>query len=233
MIALFALMYADDIVLLAETEQDLQVLLNALNDWCSLNDIIIYVGKSNIIHCRSPSVGRSQFNFKCGNDLLQTVDRYIYLGLLLMEHLNLDLTAKCIAQSASRALELLISKCKLAGGLPYNVYTKLYDSVVSPVINYAACVWGFKSYSCINAVQNRDLRLGEYTPVVALQGDMGWEPRIVKQWTCICRFKYECLVQIITVLISVLHYGHLLKRLLSVRTGLCCPQTNLRLADEY
>ena len=35
------LLYADDIVLLAETEQDLQFLLNALHDWCSSNDMII------------------------------------------------------------------------------------------------------------------------------------------------------------------------------------------------
>ena len=93
------LMYADDIVLLAEKEQNFQVLLNAPNDWCSLNDRIINVDKSNINHFRRPSVSRSQFNF-----LLQTVDKYVYLGLLLTEHLNLDLAVKYVAESASRAL---------------------------------------------------------------------------------------------------------------------------------
>ena len=41
-------------------------------------------------------------------------------------------------------------------------------------------------------MQNKALRfflgVGKYTPVAALQGDMGWEPSIVKQWTCIGRF---------------------------------------------
>ena len=109
--------------------------------------MIIIIGKINIIHFRRPSVSRSQFKLKCGNDLLQTVGRYVYLGLLLTEHLNLDLIAKYVAQSASRALGLLISKCKFTGGLPYKAYTKLYHSVVSTVINYAACIWRFKSYS--------------------------------------------------------------------------------------
>ena len=36
---------------------------------------------------------------------------------------------KHVAQSASRALGLLIAKYKTLGGVPYNVYTKLYDSV--------------------------------------------------------------------------------------------------------
>ena len=44
------------------------------------------------------------------------------LGIVLTEHLDYNVSAKCIAQSASRALGLLIVKCKLAGGVPYNVF---------------------------------------------------------------------------------------------------------------
>ena len=177
---------------MAETEQDLPFLLNALNSWTASNDMVINVKKSNVIHFRTPSKQKTNFLFKCGNDTLEMVDRYVYLGLLLTEHLDFEKTVKYVAQSASRALGLLISKCKLAGGLPYNVYTKLFESIVSPVINYGACIWGFKTYSCINAVQNRAMRfflgVGRYTPVAALHGEMGWEPCIVKQLVCIGRF---------------------------------------------
>ena len=88
-------------------------------------------------------------------------------------------------------VDLLIAKYKLAGGLPYNVYTKLYKSVVCPVIEYSAIIWGFKSYSCRNAVQNRAilvfLGVGKYTPTAALHGALGWEPYISRQWLCIGR----------------------------------------------
>ena len=185
------LMYADDIVLLAETERDLQILLTALHDWCITNDMIINCSKSNIVHFRNPSVSKTNFEFKCGESVLCIVDRYTYLGLMLSEHLDFELTAKSVAQSASRALGLLLSKCKLAGGLPFNVYTKLYDSVVYPVISYGASIWGYKSYSCINAVHNRAMRfflgVGKYTPVAVLEREMGWEPSINKQWACIGR----------------------------------------------
>jgi len=33
-------------------------------------------------------------------------------------------------------LGLLIAKCKLAGGVPYNFFAKLYDAVVWPVVSY-------------------------------------------------------------------------------------------------
>ncbi len=66
------------------------------------------------------------------------------------------------------------------GGLPYNVFTKLYDSVVWPVINYGAAVWGVRSFSCIDAVHNRAMRfflgVGKYTPNSALVGEMAWHP---------------------------------------------------------
>ena len=60
------LMYADDIVILAETERDLQILLNALNGWCCTNDMVVNGSKSNVIHFRNPSVCRTNFTFQCG-----------------------------------------------------------------------------------------------------------------------------------------------------------------------
>ena len=50
------LLYADDIVLLAETANDLQVLLDALHAWCCTNDMNINSMKSNIVHFRPLSV---------------------------------------------------------------------------------------------------------------------------------------------------------------------------------
>ena len=72
--------------------------------------MVINVRKSNVIHFRSPSMGRTNFNFKCGNGSLEIVYKYVYLGLLLTEHLEFEMTVKYIAQSASRALGLLILK---------------------------------------------------------------------------------------------------------------------------
>lgn len=72
------------------------------------------------------------------------------------------------------------------GWIPYEVVTKLFDSVVWPVINYSAPIWGYSSYSCIEAVHNRAQRfflgVGKYAPNDGVSGDMGWKPPIVRQW---------------------------------------------------
>ena len=86
-------------------------------------------------------------------------DKYTYLGITLNEFLDFNITAKAVAQSASHALGLLIAKYKCIGGMTYDVYSKLYDTLVWPVISYGASVWGTKSFSCINAVQNRAMRV--------------------------------------------------------------------------
>ena len=185
------LLYADDLVLLAETEADLQKLLDTLSNWCTRNHIRVNEDKSNVVHFRTPSIPRTGFNFSCSGNTISLVAQYNYLGLLLTEFLDFAAMASMVAKSASRALVLVIYKCKLNGGLPYKCYTKLYDSLVWPIIEYGASIWGTTNRSCIDAVQNRASRyhlgVGKYTPNLAVQGDIGWLPTQVRQWKSLGR----------------------------------------------
>ena len=134
------------------------MLLNTLSLWCKLNGMVINGSKSNIVHFRTPSISRSDVVFKVGDITLDVVESYKYLGLILTEFLDFSKTAAAVAKSANRALGLIIAKAKSFGGLPYNVFYKLYESIVCPVIMYGAPIWGTESFSCIQAVQNRAAR---------------------------------------------------------------------------
>ena len=82
-----------------------------------------------------------------------------YLDITLTELLDYDIiAAELIAQSASRTFGLLIAKYKNMDGIPFYVFTKLFDSAVWPIISYGAAIWGSKPFMCINAVQNRAMR---------------------------------------------------------------------------
>ncbi len=184
------LLYADDLVLLAENAEDLKSMLHELSSWCDVNNMHVNTDKSNIVHFRPNSCPLTYCIFRCGDSVIKVVDRYVYLGLTLHEHLDFNITAKVVAQSAGRALGLLIAKSKCIGGMPYDVFTKLYDSMVNSVISYGAAIWGYKKYSCIEAIQNRAMRFflgtGKYTPNAAVSGDMAWYPAYVTQWKSIC-----------------------------------------------
>ncbi|MEW8546795.1 MAG: hypothetical protein AB2693_25050 [Candidatus Thiodiazotropha sp.] len=111
--------------------------------------------KTKVIHYRNPSKQRTDFSFTFANQRIDVISWYRYLGLVLEEHMNYDVTAKAVAKDASRALGL---ESKSAGGLLYSVFTRLYDTVVWSTISYGASIWGTKEYSCINGVQNQACR---------------------------------------------------------------------------
>jgi hypothetical protein len=68
---------------------------------------------------------------------------------------------------------------------------KLYDFIVWPVIGYGAAIWGVRTYSCINAVQNRAARLylgvRKCTPDAAVKGDKEWRPLYVRHMKAVSR----------------------------------------------
>ena len=113
------LQYADDIAMIAETQEQ-----------CNVNKIQMNLEKTNVVHYRNVSTDRTDFIFKFGTDKLDITASYKYLGLVLDEFLNYDVTAKYVREFVTRALSLVISKDKAARGLPYEVFTKLFDTIV-------------------------------------------------------------------------------------------------------
>ena len=69
--------------------------------------------------------------------------------------------------------------------------TKLYESLVLPIITYGAAIWGTVEFASINSVHNRACRLflgvGKYTPNTAVRGDMGWKTPFHQQGLAITR----------------------------------------------
>ena len=174
------LLYADDIILLADCEKDLQNMLNIAADWCLKWRLVVNDDKTQIVHFRKPSVKRSLFSFMFGTTVLIYTKTYKYLGLTLDEHMNFKEGIQVLADSAGRALGSVLNKVKACKDLGYHTYTQLYQSCVCPVSDYASGVWGFHENVSCNTIQNRAIRsfLGVHklTPILAISGDMGWTP---------------------------------------------------------
>ncbi len=164
---------------------------NIVHDWCTRWNMTVNTDKTQIVHFSTQSRERTGFIFIYGEQNINVVSQYKYLGLILNEHLDYALMAKMVAKSACRALGLLIAKCKASGRMPYNVYTKLYDALVQQIINNGAGIWGAKDFLCINSVQHRACHLflgvGKYTPNVAVEGEMAWSFPQQRTWAAVTR----------------------------------------------
>ncbi len=179
------LMFADDEALISSNAAGLQQMLSCLDTWCNKWKLTINGDKAKVVHFRHKSKILSKFQFKCGNTNIDYSKNCKYLGLWFDEYLDYSFTVDQLAKSASRALGSLISKYYTTGGMEYDVYSKLYKSLVLPVMMYGASVWGFKSYKKINMVQNRAakafLGLGKFAPNNATIGDIGWSSCLANQ----------------------------------------------------
>ena len=84
--------------------------------------------------------------------------------------------------------------CTMNKSTEYGIstYTKLFDSCVAPVLDYSSGVWGFSKYNCLEAIQNRAIRIylgvHKFAPILALQGDMGWMSTENRQYLSMLRF---------------------------------------------
>ena len=55
------LLYADDIVLLSDCEEDLQSMLYMLGEWCCKGGVTVNGNKSKVVHFRSQNVDKTGF----------------------------------------------------------------------------------------------------------------------------------------------------------------------------
>ena len=175
-----ALLYADDLVLIADKPENLNNLLQALNQWCTENNMDINPSKTKVIHFRHPNKHLCNFTFTCGTTSIDYTDNYKYLGIDFTEHLRWTQLIQNTSKAANRAANYLIAKARNSGALVYEVYTHLYNTLVLPIIGYSSFLWGHKAYSEISKIQHNLMRsflgVGRNAPIAALIGDMGWLP---------------------------------------------------------
>ena len=99
-----ALLYADDIVLLARNEESLQLELDIVYNWCRTWGISINISKTKVMHFRKKHHlrNRAKHVFKVGPNQLEYSHDYRYLGLYINEHLDWSETLEHIVSNAQK-----------------------------------------------------------------------------------------------------------------------------------
>ena len=96
------LLYADDIVLLSESKSGLQTSLNVINEYCTNWKLHVNVDKSKVVVFNSN--GRTHINeFYYNNNVIQTVPKYCYLGIMLHYNGKFNLAVSLLMEKARKA----------------------------------------------------------------------------------------------------------------------------------
>ena len=99
-----ALLYADDNVLLARNEENLQLELDIVYNWCRTWGIGINISKTKVMHFRKKHHLRNRAKdvYKVGPNQLKYSHDYRYLGLYINEHLDWSETLEHIVSNAQK-----------------------------------------------------------------------------------------------------------------------------------
>ena len=75
-------------------------MLHTLHTWCERWGLFINPTKTKVLHFTPKSQKITRFEFKCGDNILETVHKYKYLGLWFTDNLDMQYMAQQVAASA-------------------------------------------------------------------------------------------------------------------------------------
>lgn len=135
------LLYADDLVLLASTRQELQALLNGLQTFCRAKGLTVNVRKSEVVVFNSKATaGNRTFTFD--GQQLPVVDEFAYLGMPFNSRTGLGRAVDKSVAAGRRALFSLLRRLHEINVNNVRMRCYLFDTLVKPVLNYGCEVWG-------------------------------------------------------------------------------------------
>ena len=134
-----SLLYADDIILLSDSEEGLQKSLDCLEEFCSNWKLNVNHEKSKVMVFNSN--GETYMNnFQYGKNALETVKSFCYLGVTIKYNGNINASSSLLMEKGRKAF-FKIKKC-VGFDNPCSLLEKLFDSLISPIILYCSELWG-------------------------------------------------------------------------------------------
>ena len=183
----FILLFADDTLLLAETENELQYMLNKLCIYCKIWNIIVNTDKTKIMVFKL-SLRPIPLNIYFDEILLESVNNFIHLGVNVSSNGKFFQAQKHLSEQATKAMFVLknLFDNKL---LCIEDKLKLFDSLVQPILMYGSEIWGFHKADDVEKVHVRFLKqiLGVQlqTSNLAVYGELGRFPLSILRKICI------------------------------------------------
>lgn len=174
------LMYADDIVILAEEPKVLQSMINNLASYCNMWGMEVNQMKSEVMIFRNGGRLASNEKWNYNGEELRVVNEYKYLGITLTPKVSFTKHIKKKNEAAKACINAtwrnFIGKQKIQ----LKAKWKMFLSVCRSIQSYGTQIWGNAYFDDVDQLYRffikRILKLPENTPNYIIALETGYEP---------------------------------------------------------
>ena len=193
-LCLVLLLFADDMVLIGETPEDLQMSLNNLSEYCNTWGLEVNTAKTKIVVFRKRGGTRLNERWIYNNDYIDNVDDFNYLGVTLNYTGNFNLNTQTLYGKGLKAMNVLLSNLRKYECKP-RIALQLFDAFVSSIITYGCEIWGFTKSSQLEKLHLKFckaiLGVRQTTSNAAVYSELGRYPLYINRYVRILKYWFK------------------------------------------
>lgn len=155
------LLFADDLVLLSNSSQGLQKMLDKLYSFCQKWNLKLNVNKTKVMIFNKSGKILKGFHFLYNNQYIHQATEYKYLGIYFKASGSFTHAINYLSKKASKAM-FCVRKMLFSEKLNVPSHIKLFDTCVKPILLYCSEVWGLKSIIKVN--QSLESKYKDFLP---------------------------------------------------------------------
>ena len=138
------IMFADDLVLLADSSEGLQQSPSVLQEYCRVWQLTISTEKTKVMINSKASLS-TRYRFFINDKEIETISSIKYLGLVLKSNGSLLQAVSTLTHQARKSVFVLMKKITFLDFPPPFLMCKLFDTLITPIIEYGCQIWNFQA----------------------------------------------------------------------------------------
>ena len=137
------LLYAVGLVLLAETPQELQAMMDKLSLFCQHNGMTVNIKKSECVVFNKRVLGdQRDVSISFNNENMVIKSKFVYLGMLFEDDEGIKNAQERVLTKGRGAMYALLRRCSELDIHNVALKCRLFDALVRPVLCYGCELWG-------------------------------------------------------------------------------------------
>ena len=145
-------LYADDLVLLAESKEELQELLEGLSKFSKDKELTVNAKKSVVMVFNQTGRKATDKLFYNGQEL-EAVQSFTYLGVEISANGSFSMGIKSLVTKAKKAM-IPLFRTFVQFDIPFRQTLKLFNTLIEPILLYNAENWATMTSKDIEACKN-------------------------------------------------------------------------------